>query len=395
MSSSSPPKSDKMSSLSERGQSKFEATANRIMAVLMPLVQAGAAGYATYVVVVLICIKYLLSPSSDLQDADIEPRRRTAIALLVIYFILMAVMAITFLRLIQVIWSNPGYVPFADPDPEKGTVSTKDFDRLDAYISDYEGNPLWCRTCNNWKPDRTHHSSALGRCVRRMDHFCPYAGGIISETSHKFFTQFLLYGALYTGYVMILMAVFLAERNHKLHSTPATWIVALALAALFFLFSFGMFLTTVYNLAKNFTTIEAANRPYQTYNIALLGEIRRVSDRPSASNSAILSTNQRSQTRCYIVLQTRPGENPWDLGVLDNIKSIMGTSVIDWFIPLKMSPCTSHTGDVGHFEWGWVVQRLMDEYEAGSSFGGSRRSRRSRGSRSEPSRVTRSTPSRA
>jgi hypothetical protein len=37
----------------------------------------------------------------------------------------------------------------------------------------------------------------LGRCVRKMDHYCPWAGGIIGESTHKFFMQFVAYAALY------------------------------------------------------------------------------------------------------------------------------------------------------------------------------------------------------
>lgn len=44
----------------------------------------------------------------------------------------------------------------------------------EVFVCDHDGLPLWCDKCSNWKPDRTHHCSDLGRCVRRMDHFCPW-----------------------------------------------------------------------------------------------------------------------------------------------------------------------------------------------------------------------------
>ena len=34
----------------------------------------------------------------------------------------------------------------------------------------------YCRHCKAWKPDRAHHCRQLGRCVLRMDHFCPWVG---------------------------------------------------------------------------------------------------------------------------------------------------------------------------------------------------------------------------
>ncbi|KAF2175785.1 hypothetical protein K469DRAFT_646569 [Zopfia rhizophila CBS 207.26] len=363
--------------ISEERQNEILQSANRYCAIIMPLIEAGAVGYATYVLVVLLCIYYLLNPSSDLQAADIHPRKATAIALVIVYFVLLFIMAVSFFRLIQVMWINPGLIPFGE-STEKVAASTKDFDCLDAFTCDYQGNPNWCERCCCYKPDRTHHASAIDRCVRRMDHFCPYAGGMISETTHKFFIQFLFYGSLYLCFVVVTLSVFSAEHVKYLHKLPATWIVALALAGFFFLFCFGMFVTSFYHIAINITTVESLNKDVATYNIALL---RSPSDTATASPNALCEI-QRTPSRSYIVLQTNPGERPWDLGTLANIKSIMGDSWIDWFLPLKMSPCTVHRGDVGHYEWGSVVEKMMRENDAGSSGRISRRPRRSRATRS-------------
>ncbi|KAF2265069.1 zf-DHHC-domain-containing protein [Lojkania enalia] len=380
--------------MSDKRKEALDQRINQIAAVLLPLLEISGTGYATYVVVYLLCVRYLINPAQDIQSAGIEPRQGTGIALLIVYFLLLLPVGLTFMRLLQVVWTNPGVVPLGDPLSEKKTAPTKHFDRLDAYICDYEGLPQWCDACHSWKPDRAHHSSQLGRCIRRMDHFCPYAGGIISETSHKFFVQFLFYATAYTGYVLVLMAIFLAERIDKLDSKPATWIVALALAALFFLFTFGMFATTFYHLSQNYTTIEVLQRG-GIHNIALLSSNQ--TPHP-ATGLDIIARIQRSPSRSYIVVQTKPFENPWDMGVIANIKSIMGNSALEWFMPLRMSPCTYHRRVVGEYEWGRVVNRMMDEYAAGSFHDGSRRRRRrrrsSRASTSDPLHSSESTPSR-
>ena len=49
----------------------------------------------------------------------------------------------------------------------------------DAFVCDARGLPIFCNSCWNWKPDRTHHCSEVNRCVRRMDHFCPWY--VVSE----------------------------------------------------------------------------------------------------------------------------------------------------------------------------------------------------------------------
>lgn len=147
------------------------------------------------------------------------------------------------------------------------------------------------------------------------------------------------------------------------------------------MFTFGMFVTTFYNMAVNYTTIEIMQKG-NVYNIALLGRTPAPST-ASSNQSNILCEVQRSQSRSYIVCQTQPGDNPWDMGARKNIQSIMGNSVIDWFLPLKMSPCAARIDKVGEYGWGEVVVRMMDEHGAGSYYGSPRRSRRRRSSRSE------------
>lgn len=44
----------------------------------------------------------------------------------------------------------------------------------DVFSSELDGKPKWCSHCANWKPDRTHHCSDAGRCILKMDHFCPW-----------------------------------------------------------------------------------------------------------------------------------------------------------------------------------------------------------------------------
>ena len=49
-----------------------------------------------------------------------------------------------------------------------------EFYNMDVFICENDGLPRWCFHCNCWKPDRSHHCGELGRCVRKMDHFCPW-----------------------------------------------------------------------------------------------------------------------------------------------------------------------------------------------------------------------------
>jgi palmitoyltransferase len=191
--------------------------------VVMPLLEFGAIGFVTWVLCYLICVQYLINPSQDhRENFGVQPRRSTGIALIVIYAILLLMLLMPWMRLLQVIWTKPDILPSADPTTEKMDADSQAMEQYDAYICDYEGIPLFCDKCRIYKPDRTHHCKELGRCVRKMDHYCPWAGGIIAETTHKYFMQFVCFAALYTTYLWIVVAVFLADRVSKVSAIKAS-----------------------------------------------------------------------------------------------------------------------------------------------------------------------------
>jgi hypothetical protein len=134
-----------------------------------------------------------------------------AVPILVIYFILCLFMTTSFFRLVYVTAFDPPYVPLGpavsgDRNPYKeksrgeegdgiaggeynpggtsvnfyGTNNDPDspglelFYTKDVFVCEMDGKPKWCSECSNWKPDRTHHCSSSGRCIRKMDHFCPW-----------------------------------------------------------------------------------------------------------------------------------------------------------------------------------------------------------------------------
>ena len=44
----------------------------------------------------------------------------------------------------------------------------------DVFVCQPDGKPAWCSVCCQFKTDRAHHCREVGRCVRKMDHFCPW-----------------------------------------------------------------------------------------------------------------------------------------------------------------------------------------------------------------------------
>lgn len=76
------------------------------------------------------------------------------------------------------------------------------------------------------------------------------------------------------------------------------------------------------------------------------------------TTSAPQSSNSK---RMFVVLHSKPGENPWDLGPLANFKSVMGVHWYDWFLPLRHSPLRDHSRGESQFEVGQVVERMRAE----------------------------------
>lgn len=136
--------------------------------------------------------------------------------MIALYFILFFLTQAAYLRTFTTVIRNPGLVPLVnpqhgnekqplpppprrrrrrrgqDPDIEAEAWTPPDmnpdspglekFYSKDVFVCEADGRPKWCSGCRQWKPDRAHHSSELGRCVRKMDHLCPWVGGMVSET---------------------------------------------------------------------------------------------------------------------------------------------------------------------------------------------------------------------
>ena len=65
-----------------------------------------------------------------------------------------------------------------------------------------------CHKCNdNYKPPRAHHDSVTGRCIVKLDHYCPWVCNAVGALNHKFFVLFIFYTLLISIQAMVLIAV--------------------------------------------------------------------------------------------------------------------------------------------------------------------------------------------
>jgi len=144
------------------GKKASLATAKAVPTFLVLVV-----AYASYVVVGPLSIDYLLNPPEN-----VPPRIAAGIAIPIVWVVLLCPVAFSWLRLLIVVFRDPGYMPLGEerdrhePPPEIWM--------RDVFVCDRQGLPIYCQHCQNWKPDRAHHSQDAGRCTLKMDHFCPW-----------------------------------------------------------------------------------------------------------------------------------------------------------------------------------------------------------------------------
>lgn len=370
--------------------------------------------YASWAVVDPLSINYLINPPRD----DIPRRISAGIAIPIVYFVLLIPVATTWLRLLLVVLRDPGYIP-RGPEEERRlsepAPGIEDFWTRDVFVCDPNGMPIYCEYCKNWKPDRTHHSQDVARCTRKMDHFCPWVGGVVGERGFKFFVQFLFYTMVLTCYLTTVFGYFISKYTHSVH-----FFVVLALAGFFLLFTTGMVMNSLHMVFQNTTTIEGISR--RMYLAVILPpELQKDpmappppaklsptddtdSERPLTSelddpshvnyftrqprppkrpqppsvHSPVRSKIWKGtityplhlpidrpplpapERRTFAILHTPPGLNPWNLGsVYRNFTAVFGNHVHEWVIPLKMSPCCDHSSRVSEFPLGPEFELLL------------------------------------
>lgn len=275
------------------------------------------------------------------------------------------------------------------PDLSPDSPGLEEFYTKDVFVCESDGRPRWCSECLTWKPDRAHHSSEIGRCVRKMDHYCPWVGGIVSESSFKFFIQFTTYA---TGYCTICL-VAAAYTVHKEIVDGVTLdgrkIALLALSAFFGLFTCTMSTTAARFAFLNVTNVEILGLRKKVYQLA----IRVPRGTPSSSQYAVVTyplpkygggdsgmpTSQSSQgsgrehmsardalaTRSFAIVKTEQGENPWHISLYQNWVSVMGLNFVDWLLPIRGSPCVTRESQESFYEMEPLHGLLRERYGLG------------------------------
>ncbi|KAL6238069.1 DHHC palmitoyltransferase-domain-containing protein [Aspergillus navahoensis] len=419
---------------------------NLAVARVIPVVLFGIIIYSCYVITKPLCIDYLIDP---LPKYNRPSRVGAGAAIIVVFYVLLLYVVITYLRLLYTVVWNPDLIPRSPAADQRSTpakqsrdrsrrrkghgrresnpneVSDKPagdveraldynarpmvlpwntagleyFYRKDVFVCQPDGRPIYCSKCCHYKPDRTHHCREMDRCVRKMDHFCPWVGGVVSETSFKFFIQFVFYTALFCITILVVCAIYTAELRQDTGDVNPHWAIGIGLSGFFGLFTIGMTLSSLQLAAFNLTTIENLNRRSAVWTLAIRVPTHMLSriqpgtrwaptfrtityplppippslpampTQPAAGEGdhpppppPVPPTDPSAEQHVFAILQTLPGENPFALGSpLKNLQQVLGHSIVDWLLPIKRSPCADHSSAESEFAMGPVATRLKKE----------------------------------
>eukprot|EP00291_Cryptomonas_curvata_P018621 CAMPEP_0172162322 /NCGR_PEP_ID=MMETSP1050-20130122/6604_1 /TAXON_ID=233186 /ORGANISM="Cryptomonas curvata, Strain CCAP979/52" /LENGTH=275 /DNA_ID=CAMNT_0012832293 /DNA_START=165 /DNA_END=988 /DNA_ORIENTATION=- len=157
-----------------------------------------------------------------------------------------------------------------------------------------------CNKCQCYKPDRCHHCSDCQACTLKMDHHCPWVNNCVGFHNYKFFVLFLINGSISCGYTIGLLLYAVLQRPY---SEFAPWdissLVNIVAVGIFGLGAFGLMCYHMSLMFANQTTIE----------------------------------------------QLKSG-NPdeYSLGVTENIRQVLGATVLVWCVPCVWGVSPSYDG---------------------------------------------------
>ncbi|CAI5438780.1 unnamed protein product [Caenorhabditis angaria] len=110
--------------------------------------------------------------------------------------------------------TDPGVVPISKTrnsrEAKPKEYSSDESESDEEAIMQFGGNSSeWtlCTRCESLRPPRAHHCRVCKRCVRKMDHHCPWVNNCVGEYNQKHFLQFILYTGMSCTYGLFLLTI--------------------------------------------------------------------------------------------------------------------------------------------------------------------------------------------
>ncbi|CEG83263.1 Putative Palmitoyltransferase [Rhizopus microsporus] len=308
--------------------------ASKVAGIILPFVVFGLLGYSWYIYIFRVCVHLLIKETTN-QKAE-------AIAFMTIasFFWFMAIVCY-----IRVISTSPGspvnvnQIPLAIMQDERfvgqslpcyyyspslfdnKTLTSRHMNNSENVndktpllsISKRDGQRRYCHICECFKPDRSHHCRECNKCILKMDHHCPWVSGCVGFGNYKFFFLFTSYTGIYGLWVFVTTLPLVVKGIQDMNADlDPQWIVLIILAFVFGFTVLGFTGVHLTYILRNETTIEhLADRPYDI----------RVDFDTSGDN--------------FEVITVEPEHYLWERSRKENWKSVMGNSIVGWFLPFK------------------------------------------------------------
>lgn len=100
-----------------------------------------------------------------------KEKRAQAIVYLALFSFFLLCFFISYARIVSKRPGNPT-TSASTIDIEESNLTTES--TKDQIPNSILGSVKWCKTCQIWKPNRTHHCRVCDACVLKMDHHCPW-----------------------------------------------------------------------------------------------------------------------------------------------------------------------------------------------------------------------------
>ncbi|KDN49126.1 hypothetical protein RSAG8_02479, partial [Rhizoctonia solani AG-8 WAC10335] len=173
------------------------------------------------------------------------------------------------------------------------------------------GAPRYCRTCERYKPPRSHHCRQCKKCVLRMDHHCPWVNNCVGHFNYGHFIRFLFFVDVACSYhfAMISMRAWDAMNASGSWQGPST----------------GELVFLILNYAAC------------TPVLLLVGGFRRVHFYCLASNQTTIEGWEKDKVATLVHRgKIRDIKFPYHLGTGKNIRAVLGERAWLWCWPQPM-----------------------------------------------------------
>ncbi|WOL18673.1 putative protein S-acyltransferase 16 [Canna indica] len=216
--------------------------------------------------------------------------------------------AAVFTALAAVVVTTYGIAVLKDPGgvPASFSPDIEDSENTVHEIKRKGGDLRYCQKCSQYKPPRTHHCRICKRCVLRMDHHCVWINNCVGHENYKIFFVFVFYGVIACIHSMVLLvgSVSFALHNDQDNNAGSFNVSYIICGAVLLPLTIALSVLLgwhIYLILQNKTTIEYHDGVRAMCLAEKVGNVYR---------------------------------HPYDLGIYENLVSVLGPNIFCWFCPM-------------------------------------------------------------